>query len=139
MKEFCRTLLITLLICALNSCSSDDGFEDISFGVAEIVSVSAPDEMVIGDTANIEVAYLMDSGCESFAGFDVTGEALQRNVLVVKRLFEDPCSGAPSESTSILAFQPQSVGDYQFSFIESLNEDGEQIIAVEHTIRVTNN
>lgn len=120
MKKF---LFFCLSVFVLLSCSNDDG--SLRAEIIPILSVQAPDQLIVGQSSNFQILFNRPTSCHGFLRFEVASRDNQRTIgLIAGKIGKDcnPVDEPPREN--IFSFTPNTPGIFVFKFFTGKDNAG---------------
>lgn len=121
--------IFCLFLFVLASCESDDG--SLRAELIPILSVQAPDQMIVGQRADFLIQYDRPSSCHGFLRFDVAARDNNRTVgLIAGKIGNDcqPLDEIPREI--IFDVVPNEPGFFSFRFFSGKDNSGEDTFII---------
>jgi len=126
---FKKSLIITIVIFTLFSCSIDDDSSNLSIETLPIKEAIVPTEFIFGESYTLKVIYDLPSGCHSFYDLFYQYEGTAR-IVAINSIVDNNQTGCTlalieKEYTFIVNVRQQE--DYTFKFWKGTDGNGDDI------------
>ncbi|RDV16072.1 hypothetical protein DXT99_05220 [Pontibacter diazotrophicus] len=123
--------LFLFLFFVITACDDDDEAIPIVDGPVPVTQVQGPDNMTVGQTAEIEVTFRVRNECGQFERFEEVVSGMTYTITVHAEYIGQACAQVITTRTEGYLFTPTTAGTYTFRFWS-----GENNQFVTHTIVV---